>query len=255
MNNKKITRIFTITIIVLLILCIASFTLLCVYGPDPTVLTKKHSPPTKKEQSELAETFDYGEGYLKSIVFICDRTMTPICDAVGIINNDQVWTGTEGTLTLDRGLSTASVLFEGQGEITIPSAAEKRRPKYIIITVGLDNGVNHCTEEKFKEYYLRLIESLKNSSPDTKIILQSVFPVSKNAEKNDPSISNERIDSANIYISELAEELSVKYLNTASVLKDGSGKLDQRYDSGDGITLNKAGFEKVAEYIRTHGYK
>lgn len=256
MNNKAVTRIFTILITALLLLCIAGFVLLCVFGPDPSVLAKKEAPPTEDATYELKETFDYGEGYLRSIVFICDKTMAPICDAVETVNKDQIWTGAEGTLALDRGLSTASVLLsDKQNELPIPSAAESLRPQYIIITVGLENGVNHCTEEKFKEYYSNLINNLKNASPDTKIILQSIFPISKITEKNDPSISNDRIDTANRYIAELAEELSVKYLDTSAVLKDGNGNLDPKYDSGDGITLNKQGFEKVAEYIRTHGYQ
>ena len=245
-----------ILIIALLILCIAGFVLLCLYSPNTSVLTKNEAPPKDSNSSELKKTFDYGEGYLKSIIFICDKTMAPISDSVEILNSDQIWTGIEGTLTLDRGLSTASVLIpDEQSELPIPDAVERTKPQYVIITVGLENGVNHCTEEKFKEYYSNLILRLKSSSPDTRIILQSIFPVSKSTEKNDPSISNERIDAANSYISELAKTLSVRYLDTSSVLKDNNGKLATHYDSGDGITLNQNGFEKVVEYIRTHGYQ
>ena len=69
MNNKAVTRIFTILITALLLLCIAGFVLLCVFGPDPSVLAKKEAPPTEDATYELKETFDYGEGYLRSIVF------------------------------------------------------------------------------------------------------------------------------------------------------------------------------------------
>ena len=255
MNNTTLTRILTILQIALLILCIAAFVLLCIYGQNASLLTKKQSPTSQSAPSSLKETLDYGEGYLRSIVFISDKTMSPIVGAIDTIQQDQVWTGIEGTLTLDRGLATASVLIPSeQGELPIPDAAERIKPQFIVITVGLENGVNHCTEEKFKEYYSNLILKLKSSSPDSRIILQSIFPVSKSAEKSDPSISNERIDAANSYIADLAKDLSLRYLDTCSVLKDKGGKLDPRYDSGDGITLNQEGFEKVVEYIRTHGY-
>ena len=139
--------------------------------------------------------------------------------------------------------------------MSIADAIEQYKPQYIIIAVGLENGVSHCTEEKFKEYYSRLIESIQESSPDAKIILQSILPVSKAAEKADPSISNDRIDQANGYIISLAEKYDLRYLNVASALKDNKGRLDSKYDSGNGITLNAEGYKLLLQYVTTHGYK
>ena len=47
----------------------------------------------------------------------------------------------------------------------------------------------------------------------------------------------------------------MRYLHTAEVLKDKSGALDAKYDSGDGVTLNEAGYAAMLQYLRTHGYK
>ncbi len=249
------TKILSLLLLIFLVACIALCVLLFIRGADPSVLSSKPAD-TERAPTQLDTTYDYGEGYLKSIVFICDKTLVPITDFEKSISPDQIWTGMDGTLTLDRGLSTASIVNTSAPDgISIPTAVAKSKPQYLIIIVGIENGVNHCTEQKFKEYYTNLILKIKNASPDTKIILQSVFPVSKNAEKEDPSISNERIDTANRYISELAEELSVRYLNTASALKGEDGRLDPKYDSGNGIILNENGFKAVVEYVRTHGYK
>ena len=242
-------------LLVFLVACIALCVLLAVFGANPEILSAKPSG-TQQMPTQLDKTYDYGDGYLKSIIFICDKTLTSITSYEKNISPDQIWTGTDGTLTLDRGISGASVVTADRPDgVSIPSAIESSKPQYVIITVGIENGVNHCTEEKFKEYYSDLVSKIKTASPDTKIILQSVFPVSKNAEKEDPSISNDRINTANHYISSLAKVLSVRYLNTASALKGEDGKLDPKYDSGDGITLNKDGFQAVVQYIKTHGYK
>ena len=254
-KNNAFQIILLALIIGLSIACIAAFVMLCVRGADPTILIHKEKPKQESQSPyELEETFDYGDGYLKSIIFIGDKTIRPIADAIPSLSPDQVWTGADGTLQLDYAISSASIMINGE-PIPIESALEQYSPKYVIITVGIENGVNHCTEEKFKEYYQRLVNTVKDASPETDIILQSIFPVSKSAEKNDPSISNSRIDNANSYIRSIAENLSVRYLNTAEILKNGEGYLDTKYDSGDGIILNQDGYLAVENYIRTHGYK
>ena len=258
MNMKKYKLTLTVLsllMVVLLIACIALTVLLIVQGPDHSILAAEKNE-AEYPTYELEATYDYGEGYLKSIIFICDKTLVPISDHEESISPEQIWTGIDGTLTLDRTLANASVITEGKPNgVSIPTAIENAAPQYVIITLGIENGVSHCTKEQFKEYYSNLINKIKSTSPDTRIILQSIFPVSSNAEKQDPSISNDRIDTANGYISSLAEELSVRYLNTSSVLKGEDGKLDPKYDSGNGIILNQDGMHAVAQYIRTHGYK
>jgi lysophospholipase L1-like esterase len=167
----------------------------------------------------------------------------------------QIWTGESGDLSLDYSIDTATVVNPRDGSsLTIKTALERMQPDYLIITLGLNNGVSYCTEEKFKEYYGKLIDAVNEASPDTRIILQSVFPVSKVAEKRLSGISNDKIDKANTWIEELAVEKSVRYLYTSSVLKDKKGYLSPQYDSGDGVTLNESGYAIMLEYIRTHGY-
>jgi lysophospholipase L1-like esterase len=65
----------------------------------------------------------------------------------------------------------------------------------------------------------------------------------------------EKINTANAWIAELANDKDCYYLNTASVLVDETGYLNPEYSNGDGIHLSKLGFEKVLEYIRTHAIK
>lgn len=256
MNKLKVaTKVFTVLIPALLFACILCCAVLFIRGANPSILQKEQNEEAPSAP-ELHKSIDYGEGYLKSITFICDKTLVPIANTVPSISKDQIWTGPDGTLSLDRSLSTASIMqADSSDEISIPNAISNSKPQYVIITVGLENGVSHCTEEKFKEYYTSLITNIQNLSPDTKIILQSILPISAEAEKSSPELSNERIDTANKYIAKLAQENGVRYLNTASALKSENGRLDPKYDSGDGITLNTEGYNTVAQYIRTHGYK
>ena len=255
MKHFKLITVILVVIAYLLALgCLISCIVLFINGAKPGLYRITLPNLSKNSSTELQQTFDYGDGYLKSIVFIGDKTIAKLDETQNSIENDQVWTGVDGTLDLDYDLPTTSIIH-CDNEISLTEALKRYSPKYVIITVGLENGVGYCNEETFKEYYGRLIDTVKESSPSTRIILQSIFPVSKKVSNSTPAISNDRIDKANVWISELAAEYSVKFLDTASALKNPSGSLKDEYDSGNGITLNKKGQAAVIEYIRTHGYK
>ena len=42
------------------------------------------------------------------------------------------------------------------------------------------------------------------------------------------------------------------YLDAASMFYDEIGNVDEEYVSGDGIHLNREGYQLLAEYLRTH---
>jgi len=254
-NFNKITVWLVTLIAVLTVACAVSLVTLCLGGARPDIYNKKQTTPPMSS-AELGATFDYGDGYVKKIIFVGDKTISPIKDTYPDIEKSQVWSGADGSLALDNNLKTIAIIHSDDGKgCSIPSATELYQPQYVLMTVGLENGVAYCSEAKFKGYYSELVNAIKEASPDTKIILQSIFPVSRDTEKENPNISNDRINTANRWIAELCEELSVRYLNTASVLKDKNGYLSAEYDSGDGITLNENGYRTMIEYIRTHGYK
>ena len=84
-------------------------------------------------------------------------------------------------------------------------------------------------------------------------MVQSIFPVTSWYGK----ISNETILRANGWLLQLAGECGVRYLDTASVLKDANGALQEDFNSyhQDGYHLNAAAYEKILLYIRTHAYR
>jgi len=165
----------------------------------------------------------------------------------------QVWTPESGTLSLDPNIAKTPVYNPYSGtNMTIAEAAGQVKPEYMVFTVGLNNGVPFLGESEFKLCYRKLIDSVIAASPNTKIMLQSIYPVASNNTKE--TITNEKIDRANGWIKDLAEEYGIKYLNTNPSLKDNNGYLKMSYQNGDGIHLNRSGFEAVLNYIRTHGY-
>lgn len=259
-NFNKLIKFSLAAFGIIIVCCIVSLITMLVGGVKPDLFEKSNTDNnTSGLSSRLDKTPDYGQNYINNIIFVGDST-TEAMKSCQVLNRGadtkQIWTGEGGTLSLDFSIDTATIVYPETAEsISIATAAERKKPDYIIITLGIDNGVAYCTEAKFKEYYSKLLKSVSEVSPDTHIILQSVFPVSAKVQKESPNISNKKIDTANRWIEELAQDMSVRYLDTASVLKDSKGNLDPKYDSGDGICLNAEGYTAVLTYIRTHGYR
>ena len=207
--------------------------------------------------SVLGQTPDMGQEYLDKIVFLGD-SRTYSYKAYGVLsggtNTTQVWTPRSGTMTLSS-QSYALIYYPETGtDVSIRDAVKMKKPEYIVIGLGT-NGLSYMTEEVFKAEYRSLINDIKKISPDTKIMINSIFPVANYYDRLD-LINNKKIAECNQWLVEVAEETGAKYLNTAEVLVDEQGWLNINYDNGGGAThLNKQGNEIVMQYIRTHGYK
>ena len=204
----------------------------------------------------LAETSDYGQEYVDKMVFLGDSTtygMKYYAVLSGGKDTNQVWTPSNGTLTLSYQGFASIVYPEDGSEITIRDAVDRAKPEYLVITLGV-NGISFMDESYFKSEYKSLVTDIQSLSPDTKIILQSIFPVASNYEYLS-SINNDKISTANGWILDIAAETGTRFLNTASVLVGSDGWLPQSYQNGDGLHLNADGFNVVLSYIRTHGYQ
>ena len=74
----------------------------------------------------------------------------------------QIWSGEGGDMSLDYNVDKAMIVDPASGSlITVADAAASKNPKYLVITLGIRNGVQYCSEESFKEYYKKLISSVK----------------------------------------------------------------------------------------------
>lgn len=203
----------------------------------------------------LALTEDKGDEYINRIVFLGDSTTYGL-KKYGVLadgtKTKQVWTPVSGTLTLSYATFSTILYPEDDSEIIISDAVSKRKPDILVITLGI-NGVSFMDETYFKSEYSKLILLIQEASPDTKIILQSIFPVAK-SYVNKKSINNEKIAAANIWISAIANETGVKYANTATALIGSDGYLPEEYQNGDGLHLNEISFAVELNYLRTHAY-
>lgn len=206
--------------------------------------------------ARLGETEDAGQSYVDKLTFLGDSTTYGLKYyemLSGGKNTTQVWTPASGTLTLYY-QSIATIVYPETGEeIPIIDAVTRKKPEYMVITLGV-NGVSSMDEEYFTSEYTDLVQKIQQASPDTKLILNSIYPVAASYQYID-SINNEKISAANGWIEKIAENTGTRYLNTYEVLVGSDGYLPESYHNGDGLHLNPESFGIVLNYIRTHEYK
>ena len=205
-----------------------------------------------------------GQEYIDSFIFLGESTTYHMINREVLSDGKdttQVWGTSSGTLNLDTTILSARIIYpETKEKMTIAEAIAKKKPKYIVLTFGLNGAVQKINKGKdyFKDCYKLLINTIKSNSPSTKIIIQSAFPVAKNMDMTNYSIDaetlNRYIDKINLWSKELAEEESLFYVNSAEVLKDSDGFLLYEYQAGDGHHLTASAYEAILDYLRSHPY-
>ncbi|MGM9681748.1 MAG: SGNH/GDSL hydrolase family protein [Eubacteriales bacterium] len=209
---------------------------------------------------ELAESECGGQEYLDRISFFGDSTTYGMLRYIVrndgtlgkhnyTLREDQILTPACGTFYL-KNLGSCTIRYKGQ-DYPLSEGLKEANPEILVLTAGI-NGMRTWEEEDFKRYYSRLIEIAVSALPDSRIILQSVYPTSERPGTVSAEYTNGRIDRVNGWIMELSEQYGLPFLNTASALKDASGRLPECRQNGDGIHLNTEGFNVVLDYICNH---
>ena len=234
--------------------------------PSPEISFDPIPDPTPSANSEYAQidtqspallrgTGDMGQEYIDSITFLGDSTTYGL-KAYAVLTDGkktkQVWTPSNGTLTLSYQGFVDIWYPDDEAEISIRAAVERKKPQRMIITLGV-NGISFMDNDYFISEYTDLVTSIQEISPETQIILQSIFPIASNYEYQ-KDINNKKICEANTWILSVAEATGVKFLNTYTVLIGENDYMIDSYQNGDGLHLNESGFQAVLNYIRTHGY-
>ena len=211
------------------------------------------TPNASTDSVVLPETPDAGLAYQDSLTFVGDSLTAHLVSRAVLTdgkNTKQVWRSESNMINLNSEVTSAKIIYPATGDkMTIAEAAAAAKPSILIITLGTDWGVSYLSEQEFKDCYSKLVRQIKEASPDTVIILQSIFPVTKDCTV----LNNQKIDTANTWVKAIAAENGCRYLNTQSVLKDGSNCLKAEYcNSTDGIHLTASAYEAILAYIRTH---
>lgn len=227
-----------------------------------------NAPPTSPQDVEVIETAiagetpDMGEEYVDSFIFFGESTTYHLKNR-GVLKGGkdtcQVWSTRSGTLNLDTTVSSIQIVYPQTGEIlSLGEALKRSTPERILLTFGLNGAVEKIKrgESYFRSCYLSLINTIRENSPQTKIILQSCFPIASSMDMSNYSVDavtlNGYIDRINGWTLTLAEDEGLYFLNSATVMKGEDGFLRPEFDVGDGHHLSREAYLTMLRYLRTH---
>lgn len=213
---------------------------------------------TVPTQAECGEPFVLSQNekdVLSGVCFFGESTTAHLARADGILNTDEnrakVLRDESGTRYLDARILSSPVFYEGE-KISFIDAVERAQPRILVLSFGL-NGITRWSRdpEAFLRNYRALIDGVFARSPNTQIILQSVYPVGENECFSLPVHAlNAQIATLNRHIESLSKEYeNVDYINTAVLLADASGALSPNYDIGDGIHLTNEAYRIILRVL------
>lgn len=132
-------------------------------------------------------------------------------------------------------------IMEALGEMDYAKA-------YIMLGV---NELGWSGTEIFRNQYAKLIQQVREDSPDAQIVLESILPVSAKQEEKHSYVNNQRIAEYNQVIQSLSEEEQCTYLDLTTLVSDQQGCLREDLTE-DGVHLNVAGCRLWLEFLKEH---
>ncbi len=167
----------------------------------------------------------------------------------GGIPRERVLTGPDSTVKFSAVNREKCVKMADGSIVTLAEAAERIKPEILVITLGVSGGAGFLGEEDFKAIYRKMLLSVREASPNTVIIAQSILPLSDKSVKYYKKITKEKVVEANGWIKEVCASLSVKYINTHDLLTDTSGYLKKEYQNDEYMHLTAAAYEVILNNI------
>lgn len=203
----------------------------------------------------LPETKDAGEEYTDKFIFVGDSTaLYYVMNKV--ITGKQLW-HKEG-VSLETIFTQTIYINHIDSKLTLVDAMEKNKPAKILLSLGT-NSASTMEIDYFIQKYEELLKDIMEVSPNTLILVQSIFPVAASLDDAGKGLNNDKINKMNYRLLELCSKLDIPFLNTAEALKDENGQLKNGYyrtsTKENGVHLSEEGNKVAMQYFKTHAYE
>ncbi len=133
------------------------------------------------------------------------------------------------------------------------------KPSKVIVLIGTNDLGNGKRSDAIVANISRIIERIQLYAPQTRIYLQSLYPVRvENGHQIKKTIvgkrKNENIQRINSKLKRVARRAHVTYIDTYKYLIDDEGQLKECYTI-DGLHLTPRGYEVVVKVIQKYLYR
>jgi lysophospholipase L1-like esterase len=140
----------------------------------------------------------------------------------------------------------------------LPESIYELSPSKVFLMIGTNDLANKKSVEYISENIKKIISEIKENSPQTKIYLQSVYPVSLLKDKKIKRFivgkrNNDDISRLNSILKTMADEMEITYIDVYNHLVDESGNIKTEY-TVEGLHLTIQGYSVVAGVLRPYIY-
>lgn len=203
--------------------------------------------------SPSLKTKAFSEDPVDRMTFFGDSTTAHLALRGGI-PKERVWSGAGSTVLFETVNRTKCVhLQKENSDFTLPEAVSLKKPEILVITLGVSGGAGTLPREAFTEIYRELLLSVKKASPQTKIIVQSLLPLSDRSTKHYKRLTKEAVLQTNRWLKELCEELQIPYADSHSKLIDpNTGYLKPEYQNDEYMHLTSEAYAIILENLRLY---
>ena len=201
-------------------------------------------------------------GYFKNIIFLGDsvttgfdlfKTKVKFNEEYVLRDVTVIAVGSYGIFNALRDISAQSIhpLINGKQAMPEDIIAEKDA-KNVLICLGL-NDLTWSKTESFVDGYSRLINRIKEKSPDKNIVIMSITPVILNHGKG--SLTNDLIMAANNALIEFAKENNIMFIDYGAAVRDEQNCLCDEFSSDNYCHLTITAYNRIVEYLLYHPIK
>lgn len=201
--------------------------------PDVTSSSQKELPPfpegvrpysvLRDTEDELADALFIGDSRTVGLFNNCDKPKATFYCSIGL----NIQTAFE---------SKAIRLDNGQMGTVVEALAQGHQFGRVYIGFGT-NEMGWPYYDSFIQLYGKLVETIRQYSPNAKIYCESILPVTAARELQGDAINNANVKALNEYIQKFAGENGCEYLTCDKAVMGDDGKLPEEA-STDGIHLS-----------------
>jgi lysophospholipase L1-like esterase len=140
-------------------------------------------------------------------------------------------------------------IYQGK-PVAVCDAVKEIQPSRIFINLGINELAGSNAIQRTIYNYCQLVYNLKLSSPDSKIYVVSLSPMTKSHETS--TFNNDTIKEFNKNLQKFAEPWGVTYVDLASILTNEQGALPESYSTDGYVHLTNTVYSYWGNYFKKY---
>lgn len=126
----------------------------------------------------------------------------------------------------------------------------RHQPENIFIEIGVNDIGTDTPTEVILDNYEKIIKTLQNNCPQSKIYIQSILPINNKINRLGlPNDFNSKVMLCNYKLKKLASDNNITFINLYPLFTNRKGFLKSNYTT-DGLHLNKNGYQTWVSFIK-----